>query len=269
MAPQPGRMEPLPRNARRIPTPAAVLSEWLAEIDNLTELKVALRTVALLDEERTRRDVPPSLSLDDLLDDAVLSRAAGPGEDSGIRQALGACLSRGTLVATRVGGEIRIWINDEHCRSHFEKARLSPLGPEGVTGTGFAERPPITDGAGTPTASPRANIFALYEKHIGTFGHGTAEQLRAAEEEYPASWIEDAFEVAAEQGARSWSYVRAILTTWQQQGKSNREHGQSHDYGKPGHDSAPDRRRTNLDDYRQRFGRLPWEADDPADGVGG
>ena len=40
-------MQPLPRDARRIPTPAAALGEWLAEIDDLGELKVVLRAVAV------------------------------------------------------------------------------------------------------------------------------------------------------------------------------------------------------------------------------
>lgn len=264
-----GRMQPLPTNARRIPTPAAALGEWISEIDDLSELKVALRAVALLSEEPARRDVPPSLSLDDLLDDIVLSQAIRQGGDSGIRRALAACLSRGTLVGARVGGEIRIWLNDQPCHSYFKKAQLSPLDPDDVLTVDFAESPLIADEEGIPSSPPRANIFALYERHIGTFGHGMAEQLQAAEEEYPASWIEEAFEIAIEQGARSWSYVHAILTAWKQQGKSDREHGQRHDYGKPGHDSAPDRRTGYLESYRRRYGRLPWESADTSDGTGG
>lgn len=264
-------MEPLPRNARRIPTPAAVLDEWLAEIDDLAELKVALRAVALLGGQPMRRGVPPSLSMDDLLDDEVLSRAGRPGDDSGIRQALGACLARGTLAAARVGGEIRVWLNDEPCRSYFGKGQLSPLEPGDVAGADVGERPSIADGAGIPASPARANIFALYERHIGTFGHGMTEQLRAAEEEYPASWIEEAFEIAVEQGARSWSYINAILTAWQQQGKSatRQQREQRHDDGKPGHDSAPDSRTGYLESYRRRYGRLPWESDDTSDGTGG
>lgn len=249
--------------------PAVAVGEWLIKIDDLAELKVALRAVTLLSGEPTRRDVPPSVSLDDLLDDEVLRRASRPEDDSGIRRALGACLARGTLVAARVGGEIRIWLNDEPVRSYFERVRLSRLESDDVAGGGFGARPPIADGAGIPAGAARANIFTLYERHIGTFGHVMAEQLRAAEEEYPASWIEEAFEIAAEQGARSWSYVNAILTTWQQKGKTNREYGQSHDYGKPGHDSASDRRTGYLESYRRRYGRLPWESDDAFDGADG
>lgn len=259
---QSGRMQPLPRNPWRISTPAAVLGEWLAEIDDLAELKLVLRVVALLDEEPTRRNVPPSLSLDDLLDDAVLSRAGRLGDDSGVRQALGACLCRGTLVAARAGGEIRIWLNDEPCRSHFEKTQLSPLGPEGVTGTGFAEKPPITDGAGTTTASPRANIFALYEKHISTFDHNMAERLKAAEEKYPPEWIEKAFTEAAEKDIRNWNYINVRLDQWLREGPPN-------DYGKLGHDSTPDRRTGYLEYYRRRYGRLPWEPVDTPGGTSG
>ena len=262
-------MEPLPKNARRIPMPAAVLGEWLAEIDDLAELKLVLRVVALLDGEPIRRGIPPSLSLEDLLDEEVLELAAPAGDDAAVQQALAACLSRGTLVAARVGGEIRIWLNDEPCRSYLEKAQLSPLGPESVTGTGFAENPPIDDGRAIPTPPPRANIFTLYEQHIGTFGHGMAEQLRAAEEEYKDSWIEEAFEIATEKGVRRWSFVHTILTEWKQRGKSDREYGQSHDYGKPGHDSAPDSRAGYLESYRRRHGRLPWESDDALDGTAG
>ena len=273
---QPGRIQPLPRNARRIQMPPAVLGEWLAEIDDLAELKLTLRVVGLLAQKPTRGIVPPSLSLDGLLDDGVLSRVAWSGGDSGIRQALGACLARGTLVAARVGGEIRIWLNDENCRSYFEKAQLSQLGPADLPGTDFAEKPLIDDAVAIPSGPARANIFALYEQHVGTFGHGMAEQLRAAEEEYPASWIEEAFEIAAERGARSWIYVRAILMRWLQEGKPDavkaaphQQRERRYDDGKPGHDSAPDSRTGYLESYRRRHGRLPWESDDTHDGTRG
>ena len=273
---QPGRIQPLPRNARRIPMPPAVLGEWLAEIDDLGELKVALRAVALLASEPMRRDVPPSLSLVDLLDDEVLRRATQPGDDLGIRQALAACLSRGTLVAVRVGGEIRVWLNDESCRRYLEKAQSSLLGPADVSGVDFTEKPLIDDAVAIPSGPARANIFALYEQHVGTFGHGMAEQLRAAEEEYPASWIEEAFEIAAERGARSWIYVRAILMRWLQEGKPggvkaapHQQRERRYDDGKPGHDSAPDSRTGYLESYRRRHGRLPWESDDTHDGTRG
>ena len=266
---QPGLKLPLPREARRIPVPAAALEEWLAEIDDPGELKVTLRVVAMLAAEPTRGGTPPSLSLDDLLDDDVLRRAAELGNDDTIRRALAAALSRETLLAARVGGDVRLLGNDERAREYLAETGSAPLTPAEISGAIIsrstmpeAERP-------VPAAPPRANIFALYERHIGTFGHGTAEQLRAAEEEYPAIWVEDAFAIASEQNVRSWGYVNAILRRWLTEGKpetsprtAGRQRDQSHDDGKPGHDTPPDRRTGYLESYRRRHGRLPWESED-------
>ena len=67
----------LPANARRIPIPAAALGQWLADIDDLVELKVTLRALALLADEPRRRSLPPSIALDDLLDDRLSSWPPG------------------------------------------------------------------------------------------------------------------------------------------------------------------------------------------------
>ena len=55
----------LPANARRVPIPAAALSQWLADIDDIVELKVTLRALALLADEPRRRSVPPFIALED------------------------------------------------------------------------------------------------------------------------------------------------------------------------------------------------------------
>ena len=272
---QPGRRPPLPKDARRIPVPAAALEEWLAEIDDPGELKVTLRVVAMLTSEPTRGGTPPSLSLDDLLDDVTLRRAAQLGSDGAIRKALAAALSRETLLAIRAGGDVRILNHDELAQEYLSKTGLTPLAPAEIAGVN-SDRATTPESAETiPNTPPRVNIFALYERHIGTFGHGMAEQLRAAEEEYPSSWIEDAFGIADDQNIRSWGYVRAILRRWLQEGKptvSPAIAGQSrerlHDDGKPGHDTAADRRTGYLESYRRRYGRLPWESDDAAESNG-
>ena len=266
---QPGRTRSLPRDARRIPVPAAALEQWLAEIDDPGELKVTLRVVAMLAAEPVRGVTPPSLSLDDLLDDDVLRRAAELGSDDTIRNALAAALSRETLLAARVGGEVRLLGNDERAREYLAETGSAPLTPAEIAGTGAVRATAPKAELPVPATPSRANIFALYERHIGTFGHGAAEQLKAAEEEYPASWIEEAFEIANNQNVRSWSYVNAILRRWLTEGKpevtsrtTGRQRDQSHDHGKPGHDTPPDRRTGYLESYRRRYGRLPWESDD-------
>jgi len=273
---QPGRIRPLPKDARRIPVPAAALEQWLAEIDDPAELKVTLRVIALLAAEPARRGLPPSLSLDALLDDRTLRRAAGLGNDDAIRGALAKALRRETLVAVRLAGDIRLLGNDERVQEYLVKTGLAPLSASDIGGAD------VTEATGSEFVKPakgsasRANIFSLYEQHIGTFGHGAAEQLKAAEEEYPASWIEEAFEIANNQNVRSWGYVHGILRRWLAEGRpaklttlSKRQRDQRYDDGKLGHDTAPDRGTEHLDSYRRRHGRLPWESEDESNGISG
>ena len=264
---QTGRPREIPRNARRIPVPAVALDHWLAEVDDPAELKVALRVVALLGPEPVRGGVPPSVSLDDVLDDGTLRRVSGLGTDESIRNALAGSLLRGMLVAAQVQGDTRIWFNDDRTAEHLARSGFTALEPSAIAGV--ASLPEEVAAAGPPSAQEsRANIFALYETHIGTFGHGMAEQLRAAEDEYPTSWIEEAFSIASGQNVRSWGYVHAILRRWLQEGKpvtsvgaQGTQRERRHDDGEPGHDPAEDSRTGYLESYRRRYGRLPWEPD--------
>ena len=85
----------------------------------------------------------------------------------------------------------------------------------------------------TPSAT-RPNIFVLYEQAIGLLPPIIADELRDAEQTYPAEWIEEAFRIAAGRNVRNWRYVRAILQRWTAQGK---------DDGESKGDPAGDRRR--------------------------
>ncbi len=244
----------LAANARRIQIPAAALGPWLAEIGDPTELKVTLRALALLAEGASRRGTLQSAALYDLLDDPFLAQGCA-GAD--IRRGLAAALTRGTLMAAVDRGEVRVFLNDDAGRRHLERAALRLLSPADVLG----KPPESLSMQGHPEKQPaayRTNIFALYEEHIGPYGHSIAEQLKAAEEEYPASWIEDAIAVAVERNFRSWGYISAILRRWNLEGRQEVRY----EHGKFGRDTAQDSRKTNLDDYRERYGRLPWESDD-------
>ena len=50
-----------------------------------------------------------------------------------------------------------------------------------------------------------------------------AEQLREAENEYPAAWIEDAVRIAVTNNVRKWRYIEAILEDWHNRGKDERK----------------------------------------------
>lgn len=265
MAEGPGST-PLPANAHRIPIPAAALGPWLAEIDDPTELKVTLRTVAMLAEETSRGGVPTSVALNDLLDDKFLARGCAGGA---IRSGLAAALKRETLVAVFSSGEILISLNDSAVRHYFDRAKLEPLSPAHVLD---AAGEPISMEWRSPTqpTAQRANIFALHEEHIGSYGHNMAEQLKAAEADYPINWIQDALTLAKERNKINWNYVEGILRRWLKEGRysdteasASRQRDQRHEHGKLRYYTAPDSRKTNLDDYRERYGRLPWEPGEP------
>jgi DnaD/phage-associated family protein len=64
-------------------------------------------------------------------------------------------------------------------------------------------------------------IFELYEQNIGLLQPLLAEELAEAESTYPASWIVDAFRIAAEHNVRNWRYIKSILERWQRDGKDD------------------------------------------------
>ncbi len=68
----------------------------------------------------------------------------------------------------------------------------------------------------------RPNIFILYEQNIGLLTPPIADELRQAEQTYPAGWIEEAFREAVSLNKRSWRYIRAILERWRTQGRGER-----------------------------------------------
>ncbi len=245
----------LPANARRIPIPAAALGPWLAEIENPEELRVTLRIVAILAEGASRRGVPLSVSLEDLLDDPFLARVHSV--DS-IRSGLAAALERGTLMAVGDRGRICVFLNDEAGRRYFDRETLECLSAADVLG-GPPESVPIQWLPQTQPGAQRANIFALYEEHIGPYGHSMAEQLKAVEEEYPAAWIEYAFNIASEHNARSWSYVNTILRRLVREGLPDGA-VVANEYGKFRNDSETNRREAVLEQYRRLFGRPGWES---------
>ena len=255
----------LPANARRIPIPAAAVAQWLADIDDIVELKVTLRALALLADEPRRRSLPPSIALDDLLDDRFLAPGSSGGAESSVRTGLAAAVGRGTLVAVQSAGTVRVLLRDEDCLRYLQTSSVMVLTPADLTDQ-VGEEALEAHSQQPQTREARANIFELYEQHIGPFGHSVAEQLRAAEEEYPAEWITDAIALAAERNVRSWSYIHAVLRGRkheQQPGAgakiTDRSRDNSHEHGKLGNDTASDSRTGYLDSYRRRYGRLPWE----------
>ena len=264
----------IPADARRIPMPAVIIGDLLAEIDDIHELKLILRGTALLAQRPARKGVPPSLGLEDLREDTVLqhsnpdSTGVSVGADSQVLRSLAAALRRGIFVAAKPAHEVRIFLNDDHSRRYFQNSSITALDPASALGSIDPPAPNRTDILDSRTAQ-RANIVALYEKHIGSLNSSTHDALAAAEEDYPNKWIENAIGEAVKYDRRSWNYVERILREWLTKGPPrtvNSPDGQQrqthHEYGKPGLNPAPDRRTEFLDAHRRRFGTLPWETEE-------
>jgi len=71
----------------------------------------------------------------------------------------------------------------------------------------------------------RPQIFALYERTFGLVSAAMQPVLEDAEQRFPAEWIDAAFQEAAENRARSWRYVEAILKRWEQEGPADDQEG--------------------------------------------
>jgi DnaD/phage-associated family protein len=99
----------------------------------------------------------------------------------------------------------------------------TPRGRAAAEGLARGEWRPSEEGTPVELALDRPTIFNLYEQNIGPLTPMLAEHLRAAEAEFPATWIEEAFGIAVENNVRKWSYIQAILDGWQRQGRNDRE----------------------------------------------
>ena len=208
-----------PRNVRATPVPDPLFNSLLEEIEDLAELKVTLRLLWLLGQQRGQVRF---VSERELVNDATLARGmAGMGGDPGerIRQGLNLAVTRGTLLRHIVNNpsETRCYLLNTE-----ENHRRLAQGNAEITLTGRDNSIPP---GGQPLASQRqpgaaTSIYDLYENNIGTIGPLMAEQLAEAEERYPPQWIEEAFKLATYENKRNWRYIVAILRRWAAEGRA-------------------------------------------------
>jgi DnaD/phage-associated family protein len=141
-------------------------------------------------------------------DEGLLSSLAETSDSqrpvSTLRAALDRAVARGTFLRVkppaRAGTGVLYFAN-------------SPKGRAAVEAISSGEWPDDVESGARP------NIFTLYEQNIGILTPLIAEELREAEEDYPAPWIEEAFREAVSLNKRSWRYIHAILERWSTEGK--------------------------------------------------
>ncbi|MCH8205944.1 MAG: DnaD domain protein [Chloroflexi bacterium] len=207
-----------PRRVRFTPVPDPVFGPLLEQIDDLAELKCTLRVIWALHQ---KRGYPRFVTLSALLADRTLSRALADGDSPRrlrVEAALAHAVERGTLVSGTVqldDGQERIYmLNTEADRSALAAISEADLSPQQV---------PVDEPWEGAVQQP--NIFALYEDNVGMLSPMMADELREAEQVYPAPWIEEAFREAVSQNKRSWRYITRILERWEREGRGDGEPG--------------------------------------------
>jgi DnaD/phage-associated family protein len=213
-----GRFGGFPDRARQVPIPDVLFSHVLPAIEDVAELKVVLHVIWRARRRLASAQAWPCLSEAELVSDPVLRHGlAAPSDqpiEERIRGALAAATRRGVLLGKLVHtprGKVAVYaVNDVHGRRAM--ARLTSLPGE-----------PTAPDDDRLRVAERPNIYTLYEQSIGLLTPILADELRDAEQTYPAEWLEDAFRAAAASNVRRWAYVRTILERWAQEGRDSDE----------------------------------------------
>ena len=197
---------------RLIGLPPELFSEVLPQITLASELKVTLHVFYRLN--RQRGATPRRVSWDELLADRMLRR--GLRAISKVREpeeilpeGLDAAIQRATLLHIVLPDDGRSvnWyvVNTTANRLWVAEATLAgaALAPQRVL------------------PEERPALLTLYEQNIGLITPLLIDELREAEERYPAHWIEDAIREAVRANARSWRYIKKVLERWAANGRQH------------------------------------------------
>ena len=225
---------------RRVQVPERFVTEVVPAITSVAELKVTLHVFWLLGYKTGR---PRCVSWSELAGDAVLGRSltASPGPrpaEEWLREGLELAVARGTLLHLVVAPDegppdlAESWYlaNTRANRRWAAGLEEKPLAPDNTvlaSAAWLAQLAASAEAGATAVAAPsalrvrtrRPSIFTLYEQNVGLLTPLLAEQLGEAERRYPPAWIEAAFTEAVDHNKRSWSYIRRILETWEQEGQ--------------------------------------------------
>lgn len=191
-----------------VPLPPEFVERHLVHITNIVELKVILHVCALVVQQRSQ---PRRVSWEMLIADAHLNQslmAVAPHSSVAdtLAEGLAAGVQRGTLLHVvqpdKHGRAINWYLvhtaaNQQWAHSHAVST--------------------IDEPAVTPT---QPTLVTLYEQHLGVVTPFIVAELKKAESQYPAGWVEEAMREAVVANVRSWRYVSKILQRWVSQGRS-------------------------------------------------
>jgi DNA replication protein len=194
--------------------PNVFFSALLPQITDIAELKAILYTMAML---YTKKGYPRFIAYSELLENTALMQGIDSSEEK-LRGALKMAVDHGALlgIAVEKDGTTQdiYFLNDESSRQAVEKIKSGELKLAGLKA-----------GVVVPvTAEPLPDIFTLYEQNIGMLTPMIADELRDAENLYPADWIRDAIKEAVSYNKRNIKYITKILENWSVEGRSDGTH---------------------------------------------
>lgn len=178
--------------------PNVIFSELLPLMDDAAQILVTLHTFYLLSRKKSS---PRYVTFQELRGDRALMQALAYNTED-LKRGLAKAVAVGALIQAETGETDWYFFNTAESRNALERISSGELR--------LASDLRVTPGE---SAEP-PNIFVLYEQNIGPLTPMIAEELKAAEEEYPPHIILDAFRSAAENNKRSWRYVNKILLNW-------------------------------------------------------
>ncbi len=198
---------------RLTPLPNPFFSELLPIIDDLAELKVTLYAFwALTQKEGAVR----YLRLTDFLNDTSFVKGFAPTMTkaaTALLDGIERAVARGTFLHVDIEGA------DGRLDLYFLNTEKGRAAVDGITRGEW--RPNPDEDQPISVLVERPNIFVLYEQNIGSLTPMIADELRDAEQEYPARWVEDAIKAAVQNNIRKWRYVSSILERWRLEGKTD------------------------------------------------
>lgn len=199
---------------RFTPIPDLFYTELLPAIHDLAELKLTLYMFWSLNRQR---GYPRYLTVAELEGEGLLLSSLQCAERDPIavlREAVERAVARGILLRLSIGDENEqtdyLFLNTPQGRKAVEQVERGELLLET---TGYVREAHVEQ--------ERPSILELYERNIGLLQPLLAEELEEAERSYPASWIVDAFVIAAERNVRNWRYIKSILQRWAREGKDD------------------------------------------------
>jgi DnaD/phage-associated family protein len=201
------------KNMRYTPLPNVFFSQLMPDVQDLAELKVVLHIFYLLYQ---KKGSPKYVADAELTSDKALMSGVGGAEALG--RGLQRSLDRGILIRCDLEREgrpvILYFLNSEEGREACSKIRSGEIDVAAL---------PVSEACEGAAEAP--NIFELYERNIGMLTPMIGDELKEAEQIYPASWIEDAFREAVSRNKRSWKYIETILKRWTSEGRGDGETG--------------------------------------------